>query len=160
MLWWLEVSSFLWSVLANDLTQLSACQWFFASIVPIWTYFLAETWLGCQSSRVSEPNIMMLQQKVLYFLPLVLLLKPTLSSPFLSAIKKLTQSPKSGLIISGGYDTMDSLTNTVELVMMKDGEVSQQCSLPAMPGARRGHIIEASVVTNSCWLYKFGIFWI
>ena len=53
---------------------------------------------------------------------------------------------------------MDSLTNTVELVMMKDGEVSQQCSLPAMPGARRGHIIEASVVTNSCRLYIFGIF--
>ena len=90
----------------------------------------------------------MLQQKALYFLPFVLLFQPTFSSPFLSAIKKLTQSPKSGLIISGGYDTMDSLTNTVELVMMKDGEVSQQCSLPAMPGARRGHIIEASVVTN------------
>ena len=34
---------------------------------------------------------------------------------------------------------MDSLTASVELVMMEEGEVSQQCSLPAMPGARRGH---------------------
>ena len=52
---------------------------------------------GCQFSRVSEPDIMMLHQKVLCFLPFILFLKPTFSSPFLSAIKKLTQTPKSGL---------------------------------------------------------------
>ena len=43
------------------------------------------------------------------------------------------------------------MTDSVELVVMEAGAVARQCSLPAMPGVRRGHIMEANLTCGGSW---------